>query len=95
MSKPIARVVFAVLISLALIAATSTSARGWLGRIMPKVGANTAQVHIVNGLQTNFNHYRSSVYELQSIQTQIDTQSADQPGKGHGCHSDSQINPDD
>jgi len=91
MSKPIARVAFVVLISLVLIAATSASVRGWLGGTSEAAGI---QSHAVNGLQTNFNHYRSSVSELESRQLQSDTQSSDQP-KGHGCESESAVSPDD
>ena len=36
MSKPIARVVFSVLIALALITATSTNVQGWLGSILAR-----------------------------------------------------------
>lgn len=93
MSKPITRVVFSVLISLGLIAATYMTVQGaWL-----KGEANTAKVHIVNGLQTNLNHYRSTVSELESYKLQTDTYA--QPGEGQqkqgGCHHDSQISPDD
>jgi hypothetical protein len=97
MSKPIARVVFSVVIGLVLIAAISTSVQGGLGRDLLKTGANTAQIHVVNGLMTNLNHYRSSISELESSRMQADTFS--QPdagaGKGHGCGSDLQVSPDD
>ena len=92
MSKPIARITFVVLISLVLIAATSASVRGWLGGTSEATGA---QAHIVNGLQTNFNHDRSTIPELESLQMQTDNQSLDQPGKGHGCESEAQVVPQD
>ena len=92
MSKPIARITFFVLISLVLIAATSASVRGWLGGASEVTGA---QAHVVNGLQTNFNHDRSTVAELDALQMQADSQSLDQPGKGHGCESDAQVIPQD
>jgi len=95
MSKPIARVVFSVLIALALIAATSTNVQGWLGRILPNAGANSAKVHVVNGLKTNLNHDRSSVSELESSRMQADTFAQPDTGKGHGCGSDVQTSPDD
>ncbi len=91
MSKPIARVTLFVLISLVLIAATSFSVRSWLGGTSQAAGV---QAHTVSGLQTNLNHDRSTVSELESLQTQ--TQS--QPGKGHqggGCSSEAQNNPND
>ena len=88
MSKPIARVAFFVFISLVLIAATSASVRGWLGSSSEVAGV---QSHVVSGLQTNLNHDRSTVTELQSLQLQMDSQSLQQqPGKGHGCESEQQ-----
>ena len=95
MSKPIARVVFSVLISLALIAATSTNVQGWLGSILPDTGTNSAKVLVVNGLKTNLNHYRSSVSELESSRMQADSLAQPDTGKGHGCESDLQTSPDD
>ena len=96
MSKPIARVVFSVLIALTLIAATSTNVQGWLGRILPDTGTNSAKVHVVNGLKTNLNHDRSSVSELESSRMQADTFAQPDTGKGHGgCGSDLQTSPDD
>ena len=93
MSKPIARVTLFVLISLVLIAATSFSVRGWLsGGTTEAAGV---QAHTVDGLQTNLNHDRSTVTELESLQNETLTQ----PGKGHegggGCNSESQTNPSD
>jgi hypothetical protein len=89
MSKPIVRVTFFVLISLVLIAATSVSVRGWLDGTNEAAGV---QSHAVGGLQTNLNHDRSTVSELESLQTQT------QPGKGHeggGCNSESQTSSND
>ncbi len=85
MSKPIARVVLAVLVSLVLIAATYFTVQGAL----PKVGAGSAQVHVVNGLQTNLNHYRTSIYEANYANP------ANSSHQGGGCHSDSQNSPGD
>ncbi|HEX9330795.1 MAG TPA: hypothetical protein VF896_02830 [Anaerolineales bacterium] len=85
MSKPIARVVLAILVSLVLIAATYFTVQGAL----PKVGAGSAQVHVVNGLQTNLNHYRTSIYEANYASP------ANGPHQGGGCHSDSQNSPGD
>jgi len=92
MSKPIARVTLFVLISLVLVAATSASVRSWFDGTSQAAGV---QAHVVNGLQTNFNHDRSTVTELKSLQIQADSQSLDQPGKGHGCESESVVIPED
>jgi len=91
MSKPIARVTFVVLISLVLIAVTSASARAWLGGTSEVTGA---QAHVVDGLQTNFNHDRSTVSELNALQMQ-GSQSLDQTGTGHSCESEAQVVPQD
>jgi hypothetical protein len=88
MSKPIFRVTFAILISLALIAATYMTVQG----AFAKVGGNSAGVHEVSGLQTNLNHYRSSAAEVQSLQS---TQSFEKTGEGHGCESEARVSPDD
>ena len=85
MSKPIARVVFITLISLALIAATYVTVQG----AVPKVGAS-AQAHIVSGLQTNLNHYRASVADQTNYANPVDD-----THKNGGCHSDSQNSPED
>jgi hypothetical protein len=87
MSKPITRVAFFVLVGLLLIAATSASARGWLGSSSEAAGV---QAHVVNGLQTNLNHDRSTVSELQTLQLQMDSQSLQPSGQGHGCESERQ-----
>ena len=93
MSKPAARVTLFILISLVLIAATSASLRGWLGGTSEVSGA---QAHMVGGLQTNFNHDRSTVSELESFELQEAAPSMDQPGKGgHNCESEAQVNPSD
>ncbi len=91
MSKPIARVVLFALISLVLIAATSVGVRSWLSSASPLTGS-----HAVNGLYTNFNHQRSTVTELQSLQAQGGTYA--QPAAGThqgGCHSNGQASPQD
>jgi hypothetical protein len=93
MSKPIARVAFFLLISLILIAATYMTVQGaWA---QPEI--NRAQSHEVSGLQTNLNHDRLSSAEVQSLQMQSGSYA--QPGEGShkngGCHSDSQVVPQD
>jgi hypothetical protein len=94
MSKPMTRVVVSALITLALLIGVYTSVQGGLSTKLLKTEGNSAQAHVVNGLQTNLNHDRSSVAELASSRMQADSFS--QPsGKGHGCESDLRINPDD
>lgn len=88
MSKPIARVAFFVLISLVLIAATSVSVRGWLDNTSQAAGV---QIHAVDGLQTNLNHDRSTVAELESLKNSTFSES----GHEGGCRSESQTSPDD
>jgi hypothetical protein len=92
MSKPIARVAFFLLISLVLIAATSASVRGWLGNT---TDAASVQAHVVSGLQTNLNHDRSTVSELQSLQLSGDLYSnpVDSSRKDGGCHSEQHTSP--
>jgi hypothetical protein len=80
MSKPIARVTIAILISLVLVAATYMTVQGAIPR------GDSQGVHVVNGLQTNFNHYRSTIQELQSVQLQ--NQPGNSPHQSGGCHSD-------
>ncbi len=90
MSKPIAKVAVFVLISLVLIAATSVGVRSWLNRPGGTSGAQV-QAHVVSGLQTNFNHSRSTPSELESQSLQA------QPAGAHqgGCHSNGQVSPQD
>jgi hypothetical protein len=93
MSKPIARVILVSLISLALIAATYMTVQGAFAKAETKtVGA---QSHVVSGLQTNFNHDRSTVSELEALQMQSAPSS--QPGSGGhgGCESERQTSPID
>jgi len=80
MSKPIARVVFSVLIAFALVVGVYTSVQGALLHESTK----GAQAHGVS-------LYRTSAQQLNSFGAQGDK--ADQPG--HDCYSDSTINPED
>jgi hypothetical protein len=97
MSKSIARVALSVLIGFVLIAAISTSVQGGLGGKLLKTETNSAQSHVVNGLMTNLNHYRSSVSELESARMQSETyvQPPAGAGNGHGCESELRVSPDD
>jgi hypothetical protein len=95
MSKPIARVVLVSLIGLVLIVAAYLTVQGAFAKAETKsVGA---QAHVVSGLQTNFNHDRSTVSELEALQMQSQPS---QPGTGHhgdggGCGSERQTVPQD
>ncbi len=93
MSKPIARVAVFVLLSLVLIAATSAGVRGLLSN---EKGTASVQSHAVSGIYTNFNHQRSTVSELQSLQIQNGSysQPANTTHQG-GCHSNGQVSPQD
>ena len=85
------RVALFLLISLALVAATYMTVQG--ARL--KTETHTAQAHAVGGLQTNLNHDRLSSAEVRSLQMN----NYAQPGNGShhegGCHSDSQVTPQD
>jgi hypothetical protein len=89
MSKPIARVVLISLISLILIAATYMTVQSAFAKAETKSAG--AQAHVVSGLQTNFNHDRSTVSELEALQKQ--SQPSSQPGAGRhqgagGCEDE-------
>jgi hypothetical protein len=88
MSKPTARVVLITLIGLVLIAATYVTVQG----AFAKAESAGVQSHSVSGLQTNFNHDRSTVAELDALQSQNQTFSEPGPGKhqGGGCEHEAQ-----
>lgn len=90
MSKQIARVVLVTLIGIILIAVTYVTVQG----AFAKAETAGAQAHVVSGLQTNFNHDRSTVSELETLKIQND---ASQPGAGRhqggGCESEMQTSP--
>ena len=93
MSRPIARVVLISLISLVLIAATYMTVQGAFVKADAKSAG--AQAHVVSGLQTNFNHDRSTVSELEALQQQSDPTSQPGAGKhqGGGCESENRTSP--
>ena len=95
MSKPMTRVVLSALIALALLIGLYTSVQGgWSSKLL-KTELNSAQAHAVNGLQTNLNHDRSTVAELQSVRSQADMYSQPE-GKGHGgCEDELRTDPSD
>ena len=95
MSKPMTRVVLSALIALALLIGIYTSVQGGLSSKLLKTELNSPQAHVVNGLQTNLNHDRSSVAELQSASSQADTY-VQPSGKGHGgCEDELRTYPSD
>lgn len=92
MSKPIARVVLVTLIGAILIAATYMTVQN----VFAKADTQTAgvQAHAVSGLQTNFNHDRSTVSELEALQLQSEPSSQPGAGKGAGgCESENHAVP--
>lgn len=93
MSKPIARVVLVTVISLVLIAATYVTVQS----AFAKAETAGAQAHLVGGLQTNFNHDRSTVSELEALQVQNNTYSEPGAGKhqGGGCQDEMHVSPQD
>jgi len=97
MSKPMTRVVLSAVIALALLIGIYTSVQGGLSSKLLKAEGNSAQAHVVNGLQTNLNHDRSTVAELESARMQADTfvQPPSGAGNGHGCESELRVSPDD
>lgn len=89
MSRPIARVALFTLVGLVLVAAAYLTVQG----VFAKSESAGVQAHTISGLQTNLNHDRSTVAELESLQAP--SQSFDQPGKGRGCESEARNSPID
>ena len=90
MSKPTARIVLVSLLAVVLIAATYFTVQA----AFAKAESAGAQSHSVSGLQTNFNHDRSTAAELQALQAQ---QNYSEPGAGGhyggGCEHENQTSP--
>ena len=93
MSKPIARVVLISLISLILIAATYMTVQGSFAKAETRTTG--AQAHVVSGLQTNFNHDRSTVSELEALQSAPSSQEGAGRHQGGGCESENRTSPID
>ena len=89
MSRPISRVALFTLVGLVLVVAAYMTVQS----VFAKAESAGVQAHTINGLQTNLNHDRSTVAELESLQVQ--SQSSEQPGKGHGCESEARNSPID
>lgn len=94
MSKMIAQVALSALLGLGVIVGFSSDLQSRLSHVLLKAESN-AQVHVVNGLQTNFNHFRSSTGGLNQAELQSDLQSQYQSDKPHGCESESKTDPND
>ena len=88
MSKPIAQVTFSALLGLVMIVGFSTNVQSKLSHLLLRTG-NSVSAHVVSGLQTNFNHYRSSASVLNQLELQSDLQNQYQADRPHGCESDS------
>ena len=83
MSKPIARVIFSVVIALALVAGIYTSV----------LGASTKSMHaqVGAGLNPGLGHYGTATHGLESFGAQADYQDQSEGG----CHHDSAVSPED
>lgn len=93
MSKMIAQVALSAVLGLGVIVGFSTDLQSRLSRLVQT--DNAARTHVVSGLQTNFNHYRSSVNALNQVEVQSDLQEFYQSDQSHGCESESKIDPND
>ena len=80
MSKPIARVALVTIVSLVLVAVAYMTVQA----AFAKAESAGAQAHLVSGLQTNFNHDRSTVSELNALQAQNNAYSDPGAGRHHG-----------
>ena len=89
MSKPTARVVVATLIVAVLITVTYLTVQG----AFAKAETAGARTHEVSGLQTNFNHDRSSTSELQASPIQNSVQPSSGGHGSGGCESEHQTSP--
>lgn len=84
MSKPFAKVAFAVVLALILIVAIYTSVQG------ANTGTRVGQAYVDAGLKANLSHSRSTGAQLSSFDTQLDAYFHD----GGGCESE-HSNPSD
>ncbi len=92
MSKPIGRVSLFAVIGLVLVVAAYLAVQG----VFAKAESAGVQAHTVNGLQTNLNHDRSTVSELELQKLAgHDSQYRSGYGSGHGCDSEARTSPED
>jgi hypothetical protein len=94
MSKPVAQVAFSALLGFVMIVGFSTDLQSKLSHALFRTD-NRAQAHMVNGLQTNFNHDRSSANALNKFELQSDLQNQYQTDRPHGCESENKTDPND
>ena len=78
MSKPFAKVAFALLLALILIIAIYTSVQG------ANAGIRVGQAYVDAGLKANLSHSRSSGSQLNSFDSELDAYFHD----GGGCESE-------
>lgn len=95
MSKPIAQVAFSAFLGLVMIVGFSKNVQTKLSNAL--LGAEkSVSAHVVNGLQTNFNHYRSSTNTLNQAEFQSDLLDRYETDRPHGCESESnKVDPND
>lgn len=89
MSKLTTRVVLSVLISFGVIVGIYTTVLG------ASPWGNKAGTHLVSGAKVNLDHYRSSEVLQGGADAHSDFLAPGGPGSGHGCESESQVNPSD
>lgn len=86
MSKPKTRIIFSVLLSLAILVAAFSVVQG----AALNAGSRGGQYHVDAGLMPDFSRARSGIQETQSF-----TPYFENSDKGHGCERDSHLDPDD
>lgn len=94
MSKPIAQVAFTAVLGLVMIVGFSPNLQSRLSQALLRT-ENRVSTHVVSGLQTNFNHDRSSASALNQIELQSDFQNQYQTDRPHGCESENKTDPND
>ena len=92
MSKPMTRVVFAVVISLAILAAIFTVAQA--GAVQKILNSGRVSSHFVSGAMVNLDHQRLSRTDQALYQVQLDSNTV-HINQGHDCNSDLKNSPDD
>ena len=88
MSKPMTRVLFAVLISLIIVAGVYTGVRG----ASLHAGMAVGKTHVTAGLLPDLSHTRQAALITHYYSTGLDASSNNQ---FHDCHSDSTTDPGD
>lgn len=91
MSKPVARVLLSVLVSLAVIFAIYTTVQS--ASLTPGVAEKGS--HSVSGALTNFNHDRFTAAEQQQYQSELESYQDSAQDSGRGCESEKSTSPID